>query len=220
VDIKTGGIKRKRKKMVQLIIAGILIIVFIIFVCNMLIVSYAGKRVYDDVDAIPSNKTGLVLGTSPSLRNGPNYYFVNRIQAAARLYKAGKVKYLLVSGDNHVEHYNEPEEMKKALIKEGVPEQVIFLDYAGFRTLDSVVRAKEIFGQESFTIVSQKFHNERAVYIASRYGLDTVGYNAEDVRLSKGIKVQIRELFARVKVFIDFVFNKKPRFLGEKIELP
>ncbi len=206
--------------MIQILAGGFLIIALIVFLCNLLIVSYAGKRVYDHVEDVPYNKTGLVLGTSPSLRNGPNYYFVNRIQAASELYKAGKVKYLLVSGDNHVEDYNEPEEMKKALIEQGVPEEAIFLDYAGFRTLDSVVRAKEIFGQEAFTVVSQKFHNERAIYIASRYGLDTVGYNAKDVELSVGLKVQIREIFARVKVFIDFLFNKQPKFLGEKIDLP
>lgn len=206
--------------MIQILAGGFLIIALIVFLCNLLIVSYAGKRVYDQVEDVPYNKTGLVLGTSPSLRNGPNYYFVNRILAANELYKAGKVKYLLVSGDNHVEHYNEPEEMKKALMEQGVPEKAIFLDYAGFRTLDSVVRAKEIFGQEAFTVVSQKFHNERAIYIASRYGLETVGYNAKDVELSVGLKVQIREIFARVKVFIDFLFNKQPKFLGEKIDLP
>lgn len=163
----------------------------------------------------------MLLGTSPTLRSGVrNPYFQNRIQAAAELYKAGKIKYILVSGDNHRTEYNEPEEMRKALIQKGVPEDAIFLDYAGFRTLDSVVRANKIFGQQKFTIISQQFHNQRAVYIASWYGLDTVGYNAKDVSLSVGLKVQVRELFARVKVFIDFLFNKSPKFLGEPIELP
>ncbi|MCD7932963.1 MAG: YdcF family protein [Tannerellaceae bacterium] len=194
---------------------------FWLYFCNLLINQYSNPRIYNDVADIPYNKTGLLLGTSPTLRSGVrNPYFQNRIQAAAELYKAGKIKYILVSGDNHRTEYNEPEEMRKALIQKGVPEDAIFLDYAGFRTLDSVVRANKIFGQQKFTIISQQFHNQRAVYIASWYGLDTVGYNAKDVSLSVGLKVQVRELFARVKVFIDFLFNKSPKFLGEPIELP
>ncbi|MCC8155472.1 MAG: YdcF family protein [Tannerellaceae bacterium] len=207
--------------MIKLLIIAVAAVILLVFICNFLIVHYSRPRVYNDVSEIPYNKMGLLLGTSPYLRNGwSNYYFTNRIKAASELYKAGKVKYLLVSGDNHRVDYNEPEAMKQALIEAGVPEHVIFPDYAGFRTLDSVVRAKEIFGQDSFTIISQQFHNERAIFIASRYGLDTVGYNAHDVRLSRGIKVQLREIFARVKVFIDLILGKQPKFLGEKIELP
>ncbi|MCD8043802.1 MAG: YdcF family protein [Tannerellaceae bacterium] len=213
--------KRKIKRMISILLISLGIVILGVFVCNLLIIRYSKPRIYNDVTSIPYNKTGLLLGTSPTLRSGMgNPYFQNRITAAVELYKAGKIKYILVSGDNHRVDYNEPEEMRKALINAGVPENVIYLDYAGFRTLDSIVRAKEIFGQESFTIISQKFHNERAVYIASWYGLDTVGYNAKDVSLSVGLKVQVRELFARVKVFIDFLFNKSPKFLGDPIELP
>ena len=107
--------------------------------------------------------------------------------------------------------------MKKELISAGVPDSVIFLDYAGFRTFDSMIRAKEVFGQTKFIVVSQQFHNERAIFIARKYGIEAYGYNAEDVDAYSGIKTKIRELFARVKVFIDVYTNKHPKFLGEKI---
>lgn len=169
---------------------------------------------------IPNNNVGLLLGTSPKLKNGKNnLYFDYRITATEELYKAGKIKYILISGDNCKESYNEPEEMKKALMEEGIPEEVIYLDYAGFRTLDSVVRAKEIFGQNQFTIISQKFHNERAIYLAEKNGIKAIGFNAKDVDVHSGLKTQIRERFARVKMFMDLMINKQPHFLGKKVVL-
>lgn len=103
---------------------------------------------------------------------------------------------------------------------QGIPESRIFLDYAGFRTLDSVVRAKEIFGQDRFTVISQKFHNERAVYLARHYDIEAIGFNAQDVSVNNGFKTRIREWLARVKVFVDLLTNKQPKFLGEQIEIP
>ena len=93
------------------------------------------------------------------------------------------------------------------------------MDYAGFRTLDSMVRAKAIFGLEDVTIISQKFHNERAIYLAEKKGLHAIGFNADGISLNQGLKVQIREYFARVKVFIDLALNTQPKFFGEKIEI-
>ena len=99
-----------------------------------------------------------------------------------------------------------------------IPEDKIILDYAGFRTLDSVVRAKEIFGQNSITIISQPFHNERAIYLANNYGIEAIGYNAQDVEYwKKKLKIHGREYLARVKMFIDLCTGKQPKFLGEKI---
>lgn len=144
-------------------------------------------------------------------------YFVYRIQAASELYFSGKVEYLVVSGDNRKDTYNEPEAMKKALVASGIPESAIYLDYAGFGTLDSVVRMHTIFGQESFTVVSQRFHNERALYLAKVNGLRAVGYNAKNVTNFFGIKTRIRECFARVKMFMDIIVGKKPHFGGEPI---
>jgi len=191
----------------------ILLIGVVVLVCNLIVNRSVAGHTFEDIAAIPENKVGLVLGTSPTLSNGKsNYYFTYRMDAAAELYKAGKILYVLVSGDNHRASYNEPEEMKKALMERGVPEGAIYLDYAGFRTLDSVIRAKKIFGQDRITIISQKFHNERAIYLASWYHIEAVGYNAKDVRIKAGLKTKVREWFARVKVFMDLLFHKQPRF--------
>ncbi|MGF1560424.1 MAG: vancomycin high temperature exclusion protein, partial [Flavobacteriaceae bacterium] len=169
---------------------------------------------------VPANRVGLVLGTSNKLVGGqPNPYYSYRIHAALALFKAKKIDFILVSGDNGTQYYNEPETIKKDLVAGGVPTEKIFLDYAGFRTLDSMVRAKEVFGLDRVTIISQKFHNERAIYLAEKKGLTAVGFNAEDVSGNNGLKVHVREYFARVKVFIDLVFNTQPKFYGEQIEI-
>ena len=189
-----------------------------LIVCNQTIKKHTAAQIYNEVITIPQNKVGLLLGTSPKLKNGNNnLYFDYRILAAVELYKAGKIKYILISGDNRREDYNEPEEMKKALMQKGIPEKFIYLDYAGFRTLDSVIRAKEVFGQNQLTIISQRFHNERAIYLAERNGINAIGYNAKDVNAYAGLKTNIRELLARVKMFIDLAIDKQPHFLGEKI---
>lgn len=191
----------------------------IIGYCNWRIERASAHEIYADVTLVPANKVGLLLGTSKWLRNGqPNLYFKYRIDAAVELYQAGKIKYILVSGDNRTVYYNEPRDMQRELIKRGVPEAAIYLDYAGFRTLDSVVRCKEIFGQEHFTVISQEFHNRRAIYIAKQKGFGIIGYNAKDVTVHSGFKTMLREKFARVKAFIDLnVLMEQPRFLGEKI---
>lgn len=142
------------------------------------------------------------------------------MDAAEKLYKSGKVKYLILSGDNSHKNYNEPEDMQAELISRGIPADHIFLDYAGFRTLDSVVRAKQIFGQNSFIIVSQQFHNARAVFLARRYGINAYGYNAMDVNKYAGMKTKIREKFARAKVFVDLLLGVDPKFGGEKVQIP
>lgn len=174
-----------------------------------------------EISKIPNEKVALVLGTSKTLANGyKNYYFYHRMDAAEKLYKSGKVKYLILSGDNSTKNYSEPEDMQAELVARGIPKDHIFLDYAGFRTLDSVVRAKEIFGQKSFIIVSQKFHNERAVFIAEHYGIKAYGYNAKNVNKYAGMKTRIREYFARTKVFVDFLLKVQPKFGGKKVLIP
>lgn len=209
-----------KKKIVYSAMSILLLCILSIFICNKVIEVYAKGSLYPDVESIPYNKVGLLLGTTPKLKNGNNnLYFDYRIQGAVELYKAGKIKYILISGDNRREDYNEPEEMKKALLVQGVPEKSIYMDYAGFRTLDSVIRAKEIFGQDKLTVISQPFHNERAIYLASKNGINAIGFNARDVETYAGLKTQIRELFARVKVFIDLATGKQPHFLGEQINI-
>lgn len=194
---------------------------FLVLFCNIRINNYAKPLVYDDTKLIPENKVGLLLGTAPVLKSGRNNsYFDYRIEAAVELYKSGKIKYILISGDNRRLDYNEPLEMRKSLLKHNIPKSAIIHDYAGLRTLDSVVRAKRIFGLNRFTVISQRFHNERALYIAGRHGIEAVGYNARDVNASAGLKTRIRELLARVKVFVDLAIEKQPRHLGEPIPIP
>lgn len=172
-----------------------------------------------DIQKLPNEKVGLLLGTSKILKSGwKNLYFFNRIDAE-QLYKSGKIKYILISGDNSTKDYSEPEDMQAELLKRGIPADKIVLDFAGFRTLDSVVRAKEIFGQNSFIIISQKFHNERAVFLAQHYGIKAYGFNAKDVNKYFGFKTKVREYFARAKVFVDFLLGVEPKFGGEKVEI-
>lgn len=192
--------------------------VFALIATNHIIVKDAVNKTFSNTYDIDHNAVGLLLGTSKNLKNNlPNQYFQHRIAAAVALFKAGKINAIVISGDNSRVNYNEPLDMKNELLRHGIPSEKIYLDYAGFRTFDSVVRMKEIFGQTKFTIISQKFHNERALFIAQKTGLECIAYNSQDVTAHNGLKTKIRERFARVKVFVDFVFNIKPKYLGEKI---
>ncbi len=174
-----------------------------------------------EINDLPKAKVALVLGTSNLLSNGqPNLYFKYRIQAAVDLFEKNKVKFILVSGDNRKTNYNEPKRMREALIKKGIPHDRIFLDYAGFRTLASVVRAKEVFGQNAFIVVSQPFHNERAIYIAQNKNLTVYGYDAQKVSAYSGFKTIVREHLARVKMMLDlYILRTEPKFLGEEIRI-
>ncbi len=198
----------------------ILLPLLLLIISNQVIRFSAESHLYDSFEEIPHNRVGLVLGTSPRIRNGgPNPYFNNRMEAAARLYHGGKVSYLLVSGDNRTRYYNEPEYMRRALIALDVPQEAIYVDNAGLRTLDSVWRAKEVFGQQSLTIISQRFHNQRAVFIAKQNGLDVVAYNAADVPQGHNDKTRIREWFAKANVFLDMAMHRNPDTDDERVEI-
>ncbi|TXK80087.1 vancomycin high temperature exclusion protein [Mesonia sp. K4-1] len=208
------------KKLKFTFISFIVLSLTLIFISNYIIVGAAKNKTFSTLSEIPKNKVGLVLGTSKYLRDGRvNLYFTYRINATVQLFKSGKIDFVLISGDNGSVNYDEPNDFKNELLKKGIPEDKIFLDYAGFRTLDSVVRAKEIFGQNSVTIISQEFHNERAIYLASKHALSAVGYNAKDVSLNYGFKTQLREYLARTKAFLDIMIGIEPKFLGDKIEI-
>ncbi len=189
--------------------------------CYAMVELYAHGKVYDNAHDVPHRRVGLVLGTNPKVASGyTNYYFKYRMDAAAELYKAGKVDYLLVSGDNHIKQYDEPTAMRDALMQRGVPESRIVLDYAGFRTLDSIIRAREVFGQESFIVISQPFHNKRSIFIGRLNDIEVIGYNAKDVaRRRTWYKQMLRESLSRVNMIIDHITGKQPHFLGEKIEI-
>ncbi|RZA28381.1 MAG: vancomycin high temperature exclusion protein [Proteobacteria bacterium] len=210
--------KRKLLTLAALLLAAVAILVLY---CDSAVKSSAAGRLYNDEARIPYRKVGLLLGTARQLQNGyRNLYYDYRIEAAARLWKAGKVRYLVLSGDNSRHDYNEPEMMRADLIRSGVDSTCIYLDYAGFRTFDSMVRLRAIFGQDSVTVISQPFHNERALYIARREGIAAIGFNARDVSTRYGFRVQAREKLARVKVFADYWLRKKPKYLGTPVGLP
>lgn len=181
----------------------------------------AGNRLYADLASIPANDIGLVLGTSRYLRGGlPNAHFDHRMAAAAELFKAGKVRHLLLSGDNGTRGYDEPADMRSALLALGVPADALSLDDAGFRTLDSVARAKEVFGQRRVTIITDRFHAYRAVFLARHKGLDAIAYPCGEVELRYSARSRMRECLADVKACLDlWVFHTQPRFLGEPVSL-
>lgn len=174
------------------------------------------------VEDLPEAPVGLVLGCSERLPNGRlNLYFLKRMDAAARLYQQGKVRHLLVSGDNGTKDYDETLAMKLALIRRGVPESAITRDHAGFDTLDSVVRSREIFGVDRVIIVSQSFHNARAVYLARHHGQEAWGYDAPDLHGPVAKKTRMREKLARVKALVEaHLLRIGPRFLGEREPIP
>ena len=215
------GRKRFRVILWSCVTCGLLCVIAILS-CNIAVKHCSKGRMYSDVQQIPYRKVGLVLGTTPFTATGRvNCYYRNRMQAAAELYFAKKISYILVSGDNHVMTYNEPEEMRNSLVALGVPRSAIYLDYAGFRTYDSMVRGKKVFNLDSVTVISQKWHNERAIYIAERKGLDAIAYNAKDVKVRLSFfKNHAREALSKVKVVLDILFHKKPKFLGDVILIP
>lgn len=195
--------KFKKRLKVLLILLGILsfLIAVLVFFSNHEINSYGRKYTYSDLDKIPFNEAGLLLGTGKYLKpHVVNLYYAYRIKAAVDLYRAGKIKIIIVSGNKY---NNEPKNMRLDLIKSGVPQSAIYSDLEGYRTYDSVVRCRDVFGFQSFTVISQDWHNERAIFIARKLGLDAIGYNARDVKGFMAFETDIRELFSRVKVFID-----------------
>lgn len=207
-------------KLFKLATIAVLIPIIIILISNIIIEQSTQGKTYATTANIPKNKVGLVLGTAKFLNNGTiNLYFKYRIAATVKLYKSGKIEYVLISGDNSRKEYDEPTDFKNELIANGIPEDKIYLDYAGFRTLDSVVRAKKVFGQNKLTVISQEFHNERAIYLAKKNNIEAVGFNAQDVSNRYGFKVKIREYLARTKVFVDILFGVQPKYLGEKIKV-
>lgn len=210
-------------KLIVLILCAFLIlaVAFTIY-ANLKVEKTVASRIYSSVDSVTYNKVGLLLGTNPLNKWGrPNSYFTNRIKTASELYHAGKVDYIIASGDNHTKDYDEPTAMRDSLIAHGVPEERIILDFAGFRTLDSVVRAKEVFGCDSLTIISQADHNARALYLADTNGIEAVAVSAP-LRAGRWVRTRLalREWLARDKMLLDIWFGKQPHFLGEKILIP
>lgn len=196
--------------------------VTLMLICNHLVVANARGKAYSEIDSISPAQIGLLLGTTPFTRIGHrrNLFFTYRIDAAERLYKKGKVSYLLISGDaNSLDGIDEPQCMKDSLVARGVPEDIIHLDGKGFRTLDSVVRLRKKYGVRAFVIISQQFHNERALYLAEHLGIDVENlqaYNAKAPQSKWAMITYAREYLARVKMFWDIITDKQPKELGEE----
>jgi len=190
-----------------------LMCIVVIMICNQIVVNNAEGKVFADIDSIKYNKFGLLLGTTPQARFDriTNYFFIYRIDAAEQLYKAGKIEKILISGDeNSLDGVNETVCMRDSLVERGVPANAIILDGKGYRTICSVINANKVYGLKSFTIISQKFHNERAIYQAEHLGLDVENIQAFNAKMPKSRRAyltSIREYFARVKMFTDLCFT-------------
>jgi SanA protein len=211
----------RRKRLLAWILALPAAALLAVAAANLAATSASRGRIFTEVDRLPHARVGLVFGTTDRVQGRENLYFRYRIDAAERVWKAGKVDTLIVSGDNRSRYYNEPEKMKQALMARGVPAARVVCDYAGLRTLDSVVRAREVFGATSLLVISQRFQNERAIYLARAHGIDAHGFDARDVRSQAGFKTRLREVGARVKMWLDVhILHTRPKHLGEKIPLP
>ena len=177
--------------------------------CQMAVRNAAKSRKYDDVGGTPHRKVALLLGTSPVGRSGlPNQFFLRRIEATARLYEAGRFDRLIISGADRPEEFNEPEEMRSALVACGVPDSIMTLDGEGFRTINSILRAKDVYGADSLMIISQEFHNERALFLAKCEGIDAVAFNAENTSSRRWrFLMSVRESLARVKAVFEVLFG-------------
>lgn len=214
-----------RNKMIRKILLGLLVLVVLVITsvpaALALVRNAAAGRLYSSTEAIPHRQVGLLLGCSRRMGNGtPNPFFDSRVRAATELFRAGKVDYLLVSGDNHTKGYDEATDMRDALMQAGVPTERIYSDCAGFRTLDSVVRARDVFGLTQFTVISQEFHNQRAIFLASHNGIDAIGYNAQDEDLGDVSGTHKRERVAKVKAALDvYILRTRPHFLGSKVAI-
>ena len=198
--------------------AGFLLVVS---VSNLWVVGSTHDRVYNLVDEIPRMPVGIVLGTSKKVSpDEANPHFENRIAAAAELYRSGKVRHLLVSGHRDSQYYDEPRDMTAKLVELGVPTSAITPDNAGLRTLDSIVRAREVYGLDRVTVISDDFHVPRALFIADHKDVEAIALRGDSVPLKQSVRARAREYFARVKAIIDlFLLRTQPANLGEPQEI-
>lgn len=210
-------LRKYRAKLIAFCAAMLVLSVAALFWADRVCQHAASGKIFRSVDCVPANNVAVVLGTAKATpRGSPNLHFNQRIAAAAKLYHSGKVRHLLVSGDNHIAGYDEPSDMRDALAAVGVPTNAITCDYAGFRTLDSVLRAQSVFGLTNFTIVTEEFHCPRSLWIARQRGLHAVAFAAPDLQSARWtLRVKAREVLARTWCALDlYVLNRQPKFPG------
>lgn len=209
-------------KKMKKILAGLFILFIVSLISSQIWIYKSTKQsIYNNISELPYNKVGLIPGCNKYVSNGIiNYYYTQRINTGVQLYKMGKIDYILVSGDNAHASYDEPREMKKSLIEAGIPKNRIYSDYAGFRTLDTIIRAKEVFRLDQVTFISQNFHNQRGVFIGKNREIDVIAFNAGSGSIRYGLKTRVREIFAKFKMLLDlYILDKGPKFLGEEITI-
>ncbi len=211
------------RRLLKLGLWGTLSIILLIALAEGWTMALSHGRCHDSAAECRPNSVGLVLGCSKYVRRGySNYFYVKRMEAAAALWHSGKVRCIIVSGDNRAMNYNEPRDMKNSLIKLGVPANRIVCDFAGICTYDSVVRANRIFGADKLIIVSQENHVERAVAIARHMNIDAEGLNAPRFAMTRSslVRSYLRERAARIAMLYDFLTNRTPHHMGEPVKLP
>ena len=211
----------RKYRLIRIALLSLSAIVLLIALCSAWLLIAARGRILADASGVSRCDIALVLGTSSRVGKFANPFFEGRMDAAAALWHAGKVKHFLLSGDNSEKYYDEPTAMKSALLSRGLPENAMTLDYAGFRTLDSLVRAREVFGVSRLIVVSDGWHLPRALFLAGSAGLDATGFSSAEVPWKWSARTRIREWISRVKAVADvFILQTKPKFLGERVTLP
>ncbi len=215
-------VKSKRRKLILgLFVGALLLPPAFLLACNYVVLNQSEKHIFRNLSLVPHHRVAIVLGTAPRIQGQSNIYFRGRIEAAANLYKSGKVDRILVSGDNGSLSYDEPTAMMKSLVALGVRQQHITKDCAGFRTLDTMIRAKKVFSLDDATIVTDDFHMSRSLFYAQRVGIRADGYPARDLKGQFTHAVRFREALARMRAVLDVdVLGTKPRYLGKAEVIP
>lgn len=215
--------KSSNSKIIKYCLGFLFLLIAFLTVCYFTVSFNASGKTYDKISEVPHNKYGLLLATSPVAPTGNrNFYFDDRVEAAADLFKNGKIDYIIASGGDYRKPgkygYDEPQALHDSLIKYGIPSDRIIKDYDGQRTLYSIQNIKNKYGiNDCITLISQPFHNERALYLAKHCEVKAVAFNAnERVRGFLRIKNHIREIFARPKMFLDVLTSKKSKTQQEK----
>lgn len=210
--------------MLKRVFFGLLFIILAMVAAALILDRWMGWKtapfIYENVASLPHRQVGVVLGTAKYYRTGVlNQYYLYRMQGALNAYNSGRVSYLLLSGDNAQQSYNEPMTMRRDLIKAGVDPADIVLDYAGFRTLDSIVRTRKVFDTNDFIIITQRFHCERALFIALHLGIQAQCYAVPSPK--NMLSVRLREVAARLGALVDlYIMKREPRFLGPLVPIP
>jgi len=205
------------KRIFFFIILGLELLIISIFAINIIIYVETKPYIYNDITKAPNAEAALIPGAAIFQDGALSSIFIDRVDMAIKLYEAKKVSKILVSGDNSTDSHNEVNPVRLYLISKGIPDQDIFLDHAGFDTYSSMYRARDIFGVSSILITSQSFHLPRAVFIARQLGIKAYGANADIGHIL--FRNYVREIFADEKAILDLTFNRKPKYLGEKIPI-